>query len=97
MLQILLVEDDADTTILIRGILTQDGHSVVICAVVDDGMRAAGAGEFDIIILDRMLPDMNGLEIFANQRGAGVVTPTLMLSTLALSENRTEGITQGAD
>ena len=96
-LDILLVEDDAATAAVIHDVLVDNGHRVTVCNDGTQGLKAAAVGEYHVVILDRMLPDMNGLEIIAKLRDAGVVTPILMLSALARSENRTEGILQGAD
>ncbi|MGQ7451841.1 response regulator transcription factor, partial [Streptococcus suis] len=60
-------------------------------------MRAAAAEPFAGIVLDRMLPDFEGTTIVGRLRAAGVSSPVLMLSALARSENRVEGLDAGAD
>jgi two-component system OmpR family response regulator len=96
-LAILLVEDEPLAASAICDVLRGDGNTVDAQSTGHGGIRAAGLGEYDIIILDRMLPDLGGLDIVAQLRGAGISTPILILSALARSEHRAEGLTQGAD
>jgi two-component system OmpR family response regulator len=96
-LKILLVEDDLAMTAVIADILRSDGNSVEACDRGIDGLRAAAIGVYDVVVLDRMLPDLGGLEIIGRLRSAGIVTPILMLSALARSEDRTAGLREGAD
>jgi len=96
-LSLLLIEDERDTAAIILDILKGDGHSVIWRERGCDGLLAAGSAEFDVIILDRMLPDIGGLDIVQRLRAAGVATPILMLSALSRSENRIDGLERGAD
>ena len=96
-LSILLVEDERDTAAIIIDILAADGHGVVWNERGQDGLAAAGAAAFDVIIMDRMLPDMGGLDVISRLRAAGIATPVLMLSALSRSENRVTGLEGGAD
>jgi two-component system, OmpR family, response regulator len=96
-LSILLVEDEPAAAAAISGVLRKDGNAVVVEVTGQAGVKAAGVGTFDVIILDRMLPDIGGLDIVAQLRGAGIATPILILSALARSEHRSEGLVQGAD
>ena len=93
----LLVEDEADSARLVTEALYEDGIAVEWHDNGDAGLRAAGLKPYDIIILDRMLPEIGGLTIIARLRAAGVAVPILMLSALARSENRVEGLNIGAD
>ncbi|MBW8882507.1 MAG: response regulator transcription factor [Asticcacaulis sp.] len=96
-LSLLLVEDERDTAAIVIDILAGDGHGVTWRERGLDGLTAAGAAAFDVIILDRMLPDIGGLDIVKRLREAGIATPILMLSALSRSENRISGLEQGAD
>lgn len=61
------------------------------------GLHRAAAEKFDVIILDRMLPDLDGISVVARLREAGVDVPVLMLSALSRAESRIEGLQAGAD
>lgn len=94
---LLLIEDEADSAALIRGALERDGFTVEWHQDANAGLSAAGVGAYDLIVLDRMMPQIDGLSLLQRLRGAGVATPVLMLSALSRSENRTEGLMGGAD
>jgi two-component system OmpR family response regulator len=95
--KILLVEDDRETAVyLVRG-LVEEGHSVEHVADGRDGLFLASDGSFDLIILDRMLPGMDGLAALRAIRAAGVSTPVLILSALASVGDRIEGLESGSD
>lgn len=96
-LSLLLIEDERDTAAIIIDVLAADGHGVTWKERGADGLAAAAGGTFDVVILDRMLPDIGGLDIVARLREAGVATPVLMLSALSRSENRIAGLERGAD
>ena len=93
----LLVEDEADSARLVSEALQEDGIAVEWHDSGEEGLRVAGIKPYDIIILDRMLPEIGGLTIIARLRAAGIAVPILMLSALARSENRVEGLNIGAD
>lgn len=93
----LLIEDEADSARLVQDALRDGGFAVEWQDNGEEGLRAAGMKSYDVIILDRMLPEIGGLTIIARLRGAGVSVPILMLSALARSENRVEGLDAGAD
>ena len=97
MLKILVAEDDAETRDYIERGLRELGH--IVSAVGDgrDAIFLATSEPFDAIILDRMLPGLDGMTILRSIRGAGVTTPVLMLTALARVEDRVEGLEAGAD
>lgn len=97
MLNLLYVEDDPDIAHRVCELAERQNMNVRLVVTGEEGLRQASAGEFDLIILDRMLPDMNGLEIVRRLREAGVGTPVLMLSALGRSEHRVEGLESGVD
>ena len=96
-LTILYVEDDAKAAEAVIGLAAAHGDTVVWESSGTAGLKRAGNDTFDVIILDRMLPDMDGIEIVTRLRKAGVGAPVLMLSALARSENRIEGLDAGVD
>src|SRR3569623_226757 len=94
---LLLIEDEPETAAIISDVLTGEGETVTWCERGMDGLKTAAAQAFDVIVLDRMIPDLDGMEILKRLREAGVATPVLMLYALARSENRISGLAQGAD
>lgn len=77
--------------------LSRVGDTVANTANGKDGLRLASEEQFDLVILDRMLPDMTGIDIVTKLRAAGISIPVLMLSALGRTENRIEGLDAGVD
>jgi two-component system OmpR family response regulator len=96
-LSVLLIEDEPDSAAIIMGILEAEGFAVTWCNDGPEGLAEAGLHPYDVIVLDRMLPHLTGAGIVQQWRAAGLATPVLMLSALARSENRVEGLESGAD
>ncbi|WP_226632280.1 response regulator transcription factor [Novosphingobium profundi] len=96
-LNILYVEDDARAARQVRDLAAKGGDVVQWADTGTDGLKRAGAEPFDVIILDRMLPDLDGLTILARLRESGIDTPVLMLSALGRTSDRAEGLDGGAD
>jgi two-component system OmpR family response regulator len=94
---ILVVEDDASTAAFLADGLTQAGYAVERAADGRAGLARATEGAFDLLIADRMLPELDGLAMVSALRAAGIVTPTLILSALATVDNRVDGLKAGAD
>jgi two-component system OmpR family response regulator len=95
--KILIVEDDAETAAyLIRG-LSEEGHSIEHASNGQDGLFLATDVSFDLIILDRMLPTLDGLAVLRALRAADISTPILILSALASVGDRIEGLESGSD
>jgi two-component system OmpR family response regulator len=95
--KILLVEDDLETaSYLVRG-LGEEGHTVDHVTDGRDGLFLATDGSFDLIILDRMVPGLDGLALLRALRAAGAATPVLILSALASVGDRIEGLDSGSD
>jgi two-component system OmpR family response regulator len=95
--RILLVEDDDQIAQYIGKGLSEANFTVDRAADGRDGLFHATGSDFDVIVLDRMLPGMDGLSVLKAFRAAGVVTPVLMLSALGQTDDRVEGLTAGAD
>jgi two-component system OmpR family response regulator len=95
--QILLIEDDAQTAEAIGVSLARADIGCVCVGDGETGLQRAGDPGIDVIVLDRMLPGIDGVEVLARLRTAGIEKPVLMLSALGRSEQRIEGLDGGAD
>lgn len=96
-MKILLVEDDSDTRRYIAESLNARGHAVDEASNGRDGLLCAMKEKHDVVILDRMLPVMDGLSVLRKLRERGVTTRVLMLTSLADVDSRIEGMEVGAD
>jgi two-component system OmpR family response regulator len=95
--KILVVEDDPTTAAYIQRGLREAGFTVDHAADGRDGLFRATDGSYDVVILDRMLPGLDGMGVLGAMRAAGVATPVLMLSALSGVEARIEGLRAGSD
>jgi DNA-binding response OmpR family regulator len=96
-MRILLVEDDLDLVWAIRSRMEQDGYAVEHEADGKAGLAKAVADKFDVIVLDIMLPGMDGLEICRQVRQGGIHTPILVLTARVQEDDRVRGLDCGAD
>ena len=96
-MRILLVEDDRDVADYIRRELEDEGHAVSVCHDGAAGLRAAELTAFDIIVLDVMLPFMDGLEVTRRLRREQIHTPILLLTARDAPEEIVRGLDSGAD
>ncbi|MFA5592520.1 MAG: response regulator transcription factor [Micavibrio sp.] len=96
-MRVLLVEDDSSTAKSIELMLKSEGYVVDTTDLGEDGLDLGKLYDYDIIILDLMLPDMDGYEVLKNLRAAKVDTPILILSGLAELDNKIKGLGFGAD
>ncbi|MHA6318363.1 response regulator transcription factor [Altererythrobacter sp. CAU 1778] len=96
-LSILYVEDDPRTAEQVRELASREGDTLVWESTGSGGLLRAGMGGVDVIILDRMLDDLDGLTVLRRLRESGVGTPVLMLSALGRTSDRAEGLDAGAD
>ncbi|MDM8009672.1 MAG: response regulator transcription factor [Parasphingorhabdus sp.] len=96
-LRILHVEDDEQTARMVSEIMSRTGDRVTTVVNGKEGLRRASEEPFDLVILDRMLPDMTGIDIVTKLRAAGLAIPVLMLSALGRTENRIQGLDAGVD
>ena len=97
--RILLVEDDASLVTLLDYNLKAAGHDVVTATSAEDGEQLLSGSDFDLVILDWMLPEMSGLELCARLRRVGrhPALPILMLTARGEEADRVRGLTTGAD
>ncbi len=97
MKHILLVEDEVSVVEFIRRGLSEENYAVSVAFNGLEGARMALASHFDLIILDIMLPDKNGLEVCKELRANHLLTPVLFLTALGTAENIAAGLNLGAD
>ena len=97
IMRVLLVEDDPTTQQSIQMMLESAGMVVDTADLGEDGLEIGKLYEYDIILLDIMLPDMDGFEVLRRLRDSRVDTPVLILSGLSEAENKVKGLSTGAD
>ncbi|MDE2196751.1 MAG: response regulator transcription factor [Gammaproteobacteria bacterium] len=96
-MRLLLIEDDTETAnYLIKG-LRESGHVTTHAASGPDGLRAATDSQYDALIVDRMLPGLDGLSVVRELRSAGNDTPVLFLTALSEVDDRVMGLHSGGD
>lgn len=96
-MRILVVEDDADVNQYIAKNLREHGHTVDTAFDGARGLALATAEHYDVLLLDRLMPQMDGLTLLKTLRAAGNATPVLILSALGEVDDRVEGLTSGGD
>jgi len=96
-MRILIIEDDEETARFLANGLRAHGHQPEFAKNGRDGADMAIRGHFDVIILDRMLPHLDGLGVVALTRSEGVSTPVLFLTNLSGIDDRVEGLAAGGD
>ena len=96
-MRILLVEDDAESANYVLQGLQEAGHNVVIARDGRDGLFQAAGQDWDLLIVDRMLPGLDGLAMVRTLRGGGIETPVLFLTTLGGIDDRVNGLNAGGD
>ena len=96
-MKILLVEDDKEAAAYLRRALSEAGHTMDHAAAGREGLMLAAGEPYDVIVLDRMLPQLDGLAILRTIRSAGVKTPVLLLTALGGIDDRVEGLEAGGD
>lgn len=96
-MKVLVVEDDQETSAYVARGLKQQGHGVEVAANGRDGLFLALDQTYDVVIMDRMLPGMDGLNLLKSLRAGGVETPVIFLTALGGVGERVEGLEAGAD
>src|SRR5438105_1962233 len=96
-MRILVIEDESKTASYLRKGLTENEFSVVVCRQGDEGLERALTEEFDLIILDVMLPQRDGWSILADLRRAHKRTPVIFLTARDAIPDRVKGLRLGAD
>jgi two-component system OmpR family response regulator len=96
-MRVLVVEDEVKMARLIRRGLREEGMAVDVTERGEDALWMAGSTEYDAVVLDVMLPGIDGFETCRRLRGDGVWAPVLMLTARDAVEDRVEGLDRGAD
>lgn len=96
-MHILVVEDEQRLAALLRRVLSEERHTVDIAATGTDGLHMAGTDTYDLVVLDVMLPGMDGIEVCRELRTYDVQTPVLMLTAKGTVDDRVRGLNAGAD
>lgn len=96
-MQVLVIEDDPGTAAEIAAVLREAGWTVDVACDGSDGLRRAAARPYAVLVVDRLLPVLDGLSVLRELRTRGVLTPALILSALGQPMDKVQGLTQGAD
>lgn len=96
-MRILLVEDDLELCKFMGFWLEQKGYSADICQNGEEAFPYLGRQVYNVVILDRMLPGMDGIRILQRMRRQGITTPVIMVTALGTVEDRISGLDAGAD
>lgn len=96
-MRVLITEDEVDTARMIEAGLADRGHSCVVASTGQQALDLASDRRFDVIVLDRMLPVMDGLAVLRELRVRGILCPVLILTALGGINDRVEGLEAGAD
>ncbi len=96
-MRVLLIEDDADVAAYIEKGLSEAGHTVDLAHDGGNGLGLATTEDYDVMIIDRMLPGVDGLTVVKSVRAAEIPAPILILSALGEVDDRVEGLKAGAD
>jgi DNA-binding response OmpR family regulator len=97
MMRILIVEDEEHLARLVAEVLGREGHTAETAPDGRSGLARALTEDFDLLVVDWMLPDLDGVQVVKRLRAADVRVPVLMLTARAQLEDRVEGLDAGAD
>jgi len=96
-MRVLVVEDDRETAQFLQKALKESGHAADLAGDGETGQVLAEEGEYDVLIVDRMLPRLDGLSMIRELRAKGLRTPVLILSALGEVDDRVKGLRAGGD
>jgi two-component system OmpR family response regulator len=96
-MRVLVIEDDHETAQFLRKALKESGHAADIAEDGETGLSLAQEGNYDVLIVDRMLPRLDGLSAIKEMRAKGMRTPVLILSALGDVDDRVKGLRAGGD
>ena len=95
--RILVIEDDPETAVQLVDFLETRGYATDLAADGNEGLRLAQSAPYAVIVIDRMLPGIDGIAVIRRLREAGTVTPALIVSALGEVDDRVRGLRGGAD
>lgn len=96
-MRVLIIEDDSETANFLVKALRESGHTAELAGDGVSGLELAREGAFDVLIVDRMLPELDGLSVIQTLRKEGNQTPVLVLSALGEVDDRVKGLKAGGD
>jgi two-component system OmpR family response regulator len=96
-MKVLIIEDDVKVAEYIKSGLFEEGHAAVVAFNGKDGLSRAMTEKYDVLIIDRMLPEIEGLTIIKTLRASGNATPVLILSALGEVDDKVKGLRSGGD
>lgn len=96
-MKVLVVEDDAETAAYVARGLKEQGHGVDVASNGRDGLFLALDQTYDVVVMDRMLPGLDGLSLVKSMRAGGMATPVIFLTALGGVGDRVDGLEAGAD
>ncbi len=96
-MRLLIVEDDREAAEYLRKALREAGHMAELAKDGEEGLALAQGGDFDVLVVDRMLPKRDGLSVISELRARGDKTPVLILSALGQVDDRVTGLRAGGD
>jgi len=96
-MKVLVVEDEEKLAALIEKGLVEEQYEVAVCADGESGLEAALGGDYDVIILDLMLPKRSGIELLDEVRAKKIATPVIIVTAKDSVDDRVEGLDHGAD
>jgi len=96
-MRVLVIEDDRETAQFLQKSLRESGHGAEVAGDGESGLALAREGGFDVLIVDRMLPELDGLTLVKQLRSGGDTTPVLFLSALGDVDDRVKGLRAGGD
>lgn len=96
-MKVLVIEDDREASRYLEKALNEAGHSVDVAGDGETGFALAENGNYDVLVVDRMLPKRDGLSVITELRAKGIDTPVLILSALGQVDDRVTGLRAGGD
>ena len=96
-MRLLVIEDDRDAADYLVKAFREVGHVADAATDGEDGLAMALDGQYDVLIVDRMLPKRDGLSVIGTLRAKGIETPALILSALGQVDDRVKGLRAGGD
>lgn len=96
-MKILVIEDDREAADYLQKALDEAGHNAHVAVDGETGFMLAADGDYDVLVVDRMLPKRDGLSVISGLRAKGVKTPVLILSALGEVDDRVTGLRAGGD
>jgi two-component system OmpR family response regulator len=97
VMRLLIIEDDRDASDYLVKAFREVGHVADLASDGEEGLALAMDGQYDVMIVDRMLPKLDGLTVIGTLRAKGIETPSLILSALGQVDDRVKGLRAGGD